>query len=487
MTEFSFLLKDYVDKSDKTIYQFSKELGIDRSLLNKQINGRRLMNKDVFLNLVNLLNLTASQKSVIYDLYNKEALGSPEYETFNRIKNNFIQFTNTVHLKTNKQFYENNSLDNLNLISNYDRIIHGSYTVYDVIKKIATEELNQSQPRIYFNFDMLDHDLSKFFSKIYTLNNKINLKNITTFSSDDSVKRVNFSKFINLLPLLLNGYRAHYTIDKEGSIGDVLLLFPYYMITSTKVILVAGGYDSAIVFDDKDVVDKYADEFEQKIQQCDSMQLVKEDFAKMPSLLYETVESENVEYLLGIDRDICILPFLSKEQYITLFGEKVPEQARDYLSQKICDYYDWLYSNNVTLCFHSPIESFYNFVNNGVTTTTRDTFLPLEERISIIKEIRESVDNDTVQYYLYDKDSFFWPEDIFFDVISKNQITFYYTHMNEDDENCYYLLELPQYLLDELIKFILDLNKTTYVYSKQQTLSLIDDVIKYAEEKLRSQ
>lgn len=163
MNEFNSLLKKYVSATKKTVYLLAKETETDRTTLSKEINGTRFIPKDVFLKLIEVLNLSVSQKQRLIELYNEMALGPQNYSTFKMILNNFAKFSDILLIKSNKDFYLDNSLDNLNFVPKYSTSINGMLLIIDTIKKLATDELSESNPVIYFNFDMLNDDLNTFF------------------------------------------------------------------------------------------------------------------------------------------------------------------------------------------------------------------------------------------------------------------------------------------------------------------------------------
>ncbi len=216
MSEFNILLKELINSSSKNIYSLAKQLQIDRTTLTKEVNGSRKMNKEIFFKLLNRINMTVPQKEMIIELYHREVLGAKRYDAFQKVKDSFTRLIDFSYIKDSKSLYNSISHSKLNL-KNGSRI-EGCFIVYDAIKQIVLNEVAKSAPKIYFNLDMLNEDINLCFQRIYALNaEKIDMENIISFSLNNDVSINNLSKFINLLPFLLNGYRPWYHFENGNS------------------------------------------------------------------------------------------------------------------------------------------------------------------------------------------------------------------------------------------------------------------------------
>ena len=103
MSEFSVFLKEAIETSGYSIYSLAKEINYDRATLTNQINGKRIMNKDVFLKILNFLNLTETDKSKLIGLFHKDIFDS-DFETFSIIKAGFENYSKASYLSPDINF-----------------------------------------------------------------------------------------------------------------------------------------------------------------------------------------------------------------------------------------------------------------------------------------------------------------------------------------------------------------------------------------------
>ena len=177
MSKFSILLKEVINQSNNTIYSIAKDINYDRATLTNQINGKRKMSKEIFLKVINNINITENTKQKLISAFHKEYLGE-NYNTFEIIKKSFISYSEISYLR------------NINLdmtVTNNTHIsiptgkISGKLYVVNSIQNIIANEFQNDNPCLFINLDTSNQDILTHITKTYTLYSSI--KNINTVSS----------------------------------------------------------------------------------------------------------------------------------------------------------------------------------------------------------------------------------------------------------------------------------------------------------------
>lgn len=80
MSEFSDKCREYIEKSQTNVYQMSKKSGLDRTTLQKMVQGKRLPGKQFLETMCEYLILNQSEKEQLMRLYSIEKMGRNAYE-----------------------------------------------------------------------------------------------------------------------------------------------------------------------------------------------------------------------------------------------------------------------------------------------------------------------------------------------------------------------------------------------------------------------
>lgn len=85
MFELGKTLKKYVVSTGYSIRTAAKTLNYDRGTLNSILNGKRKISGELFVQIIDLLDITEQERQDLIELYHKEIYGD-DYEVFNEIK-----------------------------------------------------------------------------------------------------------------------------------------------------------------------------------------------------------------------------------------------------------------------------------------------------------------------------------------------------------------------------------------------------------------
>lgn len=94
MFELGKTLKKYVVSTGYSIRTAAKTLNYDRGTLNSILNGKRKISGELFVQLIDLLDITEQERQDLIELYHKEIYGD-DYEVFNEIKRSLNGYNDT--------------------------------------------------------------------------------------------------------------------------------------------------------------------------------------------------------------------------------------------------------------------------------------------------------------------------------------------------------------------------------------------------------
>lgn len=91
MSQFSEKCKELIEKNDTNVYRMSKAFDLDWTTLQRMKTGKRLPNEDFILRFCDCLQLSASEKKELLELYKIEQLGENTYYSRQCIRQLFSQ------------------------------------------------------------------------------------------------------------------------------------------------------------------------------------------------------------------------------------------------------------------------------------------------------------------------------------------------------------------------------------------------------------
>lgn len=474
MSEFNRCIKKAIESSGYTIYSISKTINYDRATLTNQINGQRKMTKDVFVKILNELNITESERMNLITLFHMEIFGD-YYKTFEEIKNSFSVYSKTSSLNGNTTFKRSNFL----LPGAHGTTIEGEALIINSIEEIIKTELQEEKPRIYFNFDEINTELLLFLQYVYTnFKENLDMQSIVSFNVNNDDNSNNFNKFIKLLPLIIRGHCPHYYFTYSNSITDLSLLFPYYLITSSGIISISSQFKKAIIIRDKSLIKVYTNEFKTKLLKCRCFKNVSIPVFQLPYIMKDCLDANRDATICGFNNKLCALPFFTKEHLKITFSDSV--ENYDEVTSVLFEFY----SSVKDFITFSPVDSINEFLETGYEAHTTNDYaspLPINARIEILESIRCAIKNGK-KYYFVKREDFFC-DNLTFDLISDSKIIFLGNEQS-NSRNSMCIISTPNMLISKLKIFFKELTRSCYVLSTDEAIKMLDDGITYAKSLL---
>lgn len=477
MSKFSNLLKEVINHSNSTIYSIAKNINYDRATLNNQINGKRKMSKDVFLKVIDNLNITENTKQILISEFHKEYLGE-KFIIFEAVKKSFNSYSEISYLKSIGTDFT--ALKTINIMISEGEI-QGKLYVISSIQNVISKELQAENPCLYINLDTNNQEILSHITKSYTRysSKDITIDTIINFFTNPNSSLDNFTKFINLLPLLLNGLCPYYCFIENSIKSNMSVLFPFYVITSEYLIIISQWYDSAFITKDKKLIEFYKNEFQKRINKCKKFTLENISIFDMPKVFHSCLDENSENTLYGLSEQFCALPFLSVDDISYMFSDNI-ENISDVASTLLS-----CYSKVNAISSYCPVESILDFAKTGKEGHTDTPFakpLTKEMRINVLRRIQYAIKED-MGYRFISRDRFFC-SNLTFNIISDSKIVFFSSNDKDMTKNKISVITTPSGLLNELKDFFHLLDKSCYVLSKDDSIKALENGIEYIKHNI---
>lgn len=254
MSDFSERCRQYIEDTGITIYQLSKISGLDRTSLQRMATGKRLPGPEFVSQFCLYLRINPQQREELMELYEEERIGKPTY--YNR---KYIQ--NILHHLTAPDF----SAHSYSPIISPDHEIHLSFCIEEELRAFLEQALLESREAPSLLTNLPPYCLA-FFRIILHLWEKFDrvfdLKHLFCLCQNPG-KSENINSNLELLECTLAfaltryPYQPFFYYTKEAHIDTSALLYPYYLVTDKRVLLLSGSLQCSILLEDANVVAKY--------------------------------------------------------------------------------------------------------------------------------------------------------------------------------------------------------------------------------------
>lgn len=271
MSEFSQHCKQLLLESGSNVYRFSNTYHLDHTTLQRMITGKRLPSQEFVEKFCSHLRMTPQEKYLLWELFEMERIGKTKYE--NRIFiRKMLEYIGDLQQRIAPVPL---TLAGQSLAQSKSPICttNPMDTSTQMTKVIMRENISSSSPLFYTNIPVTcSHFMNELKRTVGTQTPGAHIvhflilhKNPDTYADSN----YNLSILKEILPLALHddtGYSAYYCYSASVSQGAASLIYPYYLITSTQVMLLSSDYTKAIIYTEPEIVKQYTTEFQRLLQ-----------------------------------------------------------------------------------------------------------------------------------------------------------------------------------------------------------------------------
>ncbi|MEO1816520.1 MAG: helix-turn-helix transcriptional regulator [Acetobacterium sp.] len=268
--EIGNILKELIKEKNMTVFSLAKEVGVDRSTFQHFLSGKRKMNLEHLRKIMVTLNLTKEKKKQLYTLFENA------YDDREVLKNSqdifalFGEICNQVKPEKNWIETEEYLIKN-QLASEKARIIKGQVKIEGIIRSCFMEEMGRHEDaHVIMSINFKHYFLFELIMRLNSHNQGGKIQNIIPLVNKKKLgNNLDILKTVLLLKSLDNiEYEPYYFYSGSKIYDDISIIVPNYVITSKQVITIDRDFESAIIYEDPEILDYYREKAHSILSKC---------------------------------------------------------------------------------------------------------------------------------------------------------------------------------------------------------------------------
>jgi transcriptional regulator with XRE-family HTH domain len=483
---FGDILKKYINESGFNIYQFSKATGINRVSLQRYITNKRFPSPDVFDVILKKLQLQFIEKEEFKKNYEIHNIGKPLYFQRLFIKNLIENFSKLNIDKSNE--YPDFIIDFSKIPENS---IFNIYTKPDIFNILFLEfkRTLQTKKKVSLSLFLPSELSSEYLNYMLTAvpatpKQEINITQIFSITKQSinshETQNYNLKMLGACLPFCFSSqffYQAYFyygSYDEKTTIG---LLFPYYVIFNDTVMILSSDLETAILCKSQLFVNSYKTEFYNHLIKCQIFVQTAGNYNDYYMQFLTKADYGEQEY--WFKHQPCILSVANLELLNAFLCKDIDN--REYILNLIKKRINKLPNSSENLYHFFTEKGLIEFIETGISTDLppiNTRIIPIPLRLSLIKKLKDVCKSDQQLLRIINHKNLKAP-DCYFIQLANNQVNIInYT-------NSWKILSISETgIYYAFLDFISYLPTSQYVYSKDETLAILDKHISTLNSKL---
>ncbi len=364
MSEFSTMLNDIIKNNNISVYSMAKTIDCNRSWFQKVMIGERKMNFTSFCAMYKeLVNKVDSEVlSNLYEKFVEDFYGEKEYKRVLYIKDRLYE---TKRL----QDYLEGAGSNFD-IEEYAEIFKMSDSEKRLMSKIdemIKEELAYATymkilPKLYVNIPTDWSNIKNLFLIVIhmlKLRGNIDFKYSINSKCNDDTVTVQVENFITSCEFSSYGINTLVTSEFTNNTGDDNAIFPYYIVTGRKVMMISDDGNLYIEYDEKEKVKLICEKIESKMSGMKNFLIVVNPDTYLSKLLSGIMN--NVEEIFDVGNRICVAMLYTRDILKKIVPDNYPK--RDFVIETLDMVYGKWRKGNLMMYF--TIESVRHFMESN--------------------------------------------------------------------------------------------------------------------------
>ncbi len=480
MSNFSQTLKNFVSNQGITIQALSKISGVDRSFIQHILSGKRIpADITVLEKIMKALMLTPSQEQKLRHSYYVDRLGEDNYNRHLSVKD-MIENIDTI--KDSNSFTVN--VNYKHDFSDFQpvNVLHGINDINYMLKAIIEAESTKKngyaklliQPEHSFLLELLltiGKNSSLHMEHIFCLNKEVSV-------NSDNYQNLKYVK--NVMPLLLSeaDYNVFIYYDDLDVKFNNTSLFPYFIITSDKVIAISPNLNYALFYMTADVHQLYKtlynDIYHLSIPLVEKVQDPLDYFNKYYQLELNKQESKNPNLATySFLAQPCFMYFTNREQlskYIYDFPQK--DMVVSLMAKRSESYYQLLLNGHMFTSYFNE-EGLDSFWSTGRISEAPDSFyspITKEDCMKLLEDLYKNILETPYQAIAVDPDKLKISPYLSITAFNESMIFFMYIHPVKGPFNLIIQEQSIAYSFHSFLEYLKD---SQLAFSKDKTLDLL--------------
>ncbi|MDO4553725.1 MAG: hypothetical protein Q4B70_01105 [Lachnospiraceae bacterium] len=409
MSNFSQKCKQLLTENGASVYHFSNIYHMDRTTLQRMVTGKRLPGKEFVTEFCSHLRMTPFEEESLLELYEIERIGTSRYKNRLLIKETIEYIGN---LQQQEHIFPSPLVLKDTMTSPYADPVFtkGNVDTFHYLSEVITRESFRSpdtgNPVFYTNIPtsctaFLTELKRVFFNSSMTAR----IEHLLTLHKNpeqlaDSSYNLNMLK--EVLPFAIQphlGYSAYYLYSGSELPDVASCLWPYYLITTTQVILLSADYNRAVIYTNPELVRHYTEEFQLTLKKSMPLIYQAENVCDAVSFFINSLNGKKDTVLYTYDSCLCLLRLFDFSLIKSHFKSDLILQIikEGILKDLIVQYHQ---ENNIHAFL--PLSALKHFYETGELSAKYSEFLhpfSIPERKKVLEKLYQLCVNG--EYFLY--------------------------------------------------------------------------------------
>ena len=485
MTLFSKRIEELIIESGETVASLAAIGGINRTTLQRIKSGERLPTPEFFCNLSRALRLSPVEQDELAQLLEIARVGETVsysrrqifdlIEMISELTEYKIPFSKEIDLKVSP-------LDNQQSAEPIE-VYSDPMAVLNLIENSIDQELfSAAQPELKLCIPYTESKVYDYiFQQMMGNMKKLNLADVLGFrqqaATDEPRQAVAALRHLIALSLLENiNYRScYYYFSPENSVSmPVTALFPYFILTSDRVITISATFSQAVLYQDTAIIDVYRTEFDRLVARSHT-------FIEESDDLFRVYTLEKVRHLKHVVEPLpCFSYYIDRELLEAKLNKDFP-YYQPFLEAAASHYDDFRKESHAMLNVFS-LKNLEQFMRDGSLSFPDEVYhvLTPAERLRLVQLVRDDLANDRRNLFAIDDELFFMNSSTEF--TNEQNLIRFILHYRKNNQLVFKAIEIHEpSVVAAFDDFFTSLIKSKYILPKEQTLAELDRLMQICD------
>lgn len=485
MTLFSKRIEELIIESGETVASLAAIGGINRTTLQRIKSGERLPSPEFFGNLSRALRLSPVEQDELAQLLEIARVGETVsysrrqifdlIEMISELTEYKIPFSKEIDLKVSP-------LDNQQSAEPIE-VYSDPMAVLNLIENSIDQELfSATQPELKLCIPYTENKVYDYiFQQMLGNKKKLNLADVLGFrqqaATDEPRQAVAALRHLIALSLLENiNYRScYYYFSPENSVSmPVTALFPYFILTSDRVITISATFSQAVLYQDTAIIDVYRTEFDRLVARSHT-------FIEESNDLFRVYTLEKVRHLKHVVEPLpCFSYYIDRELLEAKLNKDFPYYQP--LLEAAASHYDDFRKRSHAMLNVFSLKNLEQFMRDGSLSFPDEVYhvLTPAERLRLVQLVRDDLANDRRNLFAIDDELFFMNSSTEF--TNEQNLIRFILHYRKNNQLVFKAIEIHEpSVVAAFDDFFTSLIKSKYILPKEQTLAELDRLMQICD------
>lgn len=471
MSEFSERLEKHILNNGLTEEYLAKATGFSRSYVARLKNGQRVSpDVDRMTRMFDCLRLTEAEYIELWELYQKELLGTDKYN-LNKMVMDFISSFRRVSRIP--------ALMKMSVGIPEVSTVEGREDVEAMIRLLIFEEASREQGHVRMLLQTDCRCVNDTLKQAFRLNPKLRVDHVVCMEpclEKDGIsgmgKYYNIQLLKNVIPVLLcvrtPDYRLYYHYDSVEAHFNSFSMMPFVILTDSCTACIDVAFEHMVIYREKEVCEFYRRRFDNRQEHCRRLiEYVPESGGILSE--YNRMSLPEKEMICMGEQPCLGLTGVGDlvQKYVS--GE-LPEELLHAFSQKLESNRTWIEKENGHLVSYFTSRGIARFLQEGrIDEIPEELYRPLEweDRRKLLEALLEMAEAGSCELHLMSGKKFCYPPGLILTAYDFDRVFLSYNVYQQ--ENCFLLGEGS--LSRIFHEFLTGFRESTYVLSPAESIA----------------